>query len=88
MALRVLRVAGFAATLTYLFQVSREASIARGNEELPGTLWAVGVLSTLFLIRAFLSEVMPDGPRPFQRDLLWGLGAGGIATILLRNVVG
>jgi len=86
--LRALRVVGFAATLTYLFQVSHEASIARGNEDLPGMLWAVGVLSILFLIRAFLSEVMPDGPNSLQRDLLWGLGTGGFATILLRNLVG
>jgi hypothetical protein len=86
--LRSLRVVGFAATLTYLFQVSRQAGIARGNEDLPGMLWAVGVLSTLFLIRAFLSEVMPDGPSTLQRDLLWGLGAGGLATILLRNFTG
>lgn len=48
-------------------------------------LWAIGVLSFLFLVRAILSETMPNGPRTMQRDLLWGLAAGGIATILLRQ---
>jgi len=51
-------------------------------------LWAIGVLSFLFLVRAFVSETMPDGPGLVQRDLLWGLSAGGIVTILLRNFVG
>jgi hypothetical protein len=84
-ALRLSRIAGFAAALCYLFQLSRNASIARGNEDLPGMLWAIGVLSFLFLVRAILSETMPNGPRTMQRDLLWGLAAGGIATILLRQ---
>ena len=88
MAFRLLRISGFAATLVYLFNLSHQANIARGNEDVPGMLWAVGVVSFLFLIRAFLSEAMPDGPRTVQRDLLWGLTAGGIATILLRNFVG
>jgi hypothetical protein len=87
-ALRLLRISGFAATLVYLFHVSHRASIARGNEDVPGMLWAIGVLSVLFLIRAFLSEVMPDGPRTVQRDLLWGLTTGGFATILFRQFVG
>ena len=84
-ALRLLRITGFAFTLVYLFHLSRQASIARGNEELPGTLWAIGVLSFLFLVRAVLSEAMPDGPRVIQRDLLWGLTGGGMGTILLRQ---
>jgi hypothetical protein len=87
-ALRLLRITGFAATLVYLFNLSHQASLARGNEEVPGMLWAIGVLSFLFLVRAFVSETMPDGPGLVQRDLLWGLSAGGIVTILLRNFVG
>lgn len=88
MALRLLRITGFALALGILFRLSRQASIARGNEDLPGMLWAIGVLSFLFLIRAFLSEVMPDGPKTVQRDLLWGLSVGGFATILLRALAG
>ena len=84
MALRVIRIAGFAGALAYLFHLSREANLARGNEELPGTLWAIGVLSGLFLVRAILSEWMPDSPSASQRDLLWGLSLGGITTIVLR----
>jgi hypothetical protein len=87
-ALRILRITAFATTLAYLFHRSHQASVVRGDEDVPGMLWAVGVLSALFLIRAFLSEVMPDGPRIVQRDLLWGLSLGGIATILFRNLVG
>jgi len=87
-ALRLLRISGFAAALVFLFNISHQASIARGNEEAPGLLWAIGVLSFLFLVRAFLSEAMPDGPRTAQRDLLWGLSAGGIITIVLRNIAG
>jgi hypothetical protein len=83
----LIRIAGFAGALAYLFHLSRMASLARGNEELPGTLWAIGVLSGVFLVRAILSESMTDGaPSNLQRDLLWGLSLGGIVTIVVRLV--
>jgi hypothetical protein len=84
-ALRILRIGGVAAGLAYLFHLSRQAGLQRGNEELPGMLWAIGVLSLLFFIRALLTETtQPDGS-VVQRDVLWGLTAGGIVTILLRS---
>jgi len=83
-ALRVLRISAIAATLVYLFHLSHQAGIDRGNEELPGVLWAIGVLSMLFFIRAFVTEMVNEDRSAFQKDFLWGLCAGGVATILIR----
>jgi hypothetical protein len=82
---RVVRVTAIAAALAYGFHLSREASIARGNEDVPGMLVAIGILSGLFFIRAIISEMTPDANRSvFSKDVLWGLSAGGAATIVLR----
>lgn len=46
-------------------------------------LAAIGVVSLLFLVRAVLAEF--QGPASdLQKDLLWGLTAGGVVTILMR----
>ena len=84
MVLRVLRVAAIAAALAYLFDLSRLASMARGNPELPGMLWTIGVLSLLFFVGALMMEFARESTSSLQRDLLWGLSLGGVATILIR----
>jgi hypothetical protein len=85
MALRIVRIVGFGAGLAYLFHLSQQAGIKRGNEELPGMLWAIGVISLLFFVRALVTEKMQSDTSVLQRDVLWGLTAGGIITILLRS---
>lgn len=81
--LRLARIGGICATVAWLFRLSHEASLARGNEDVPGMLAAIGVISFLFLVRAFLAEF--QGPASdLQKDLLWGLSAGGIVTIVIR----
>lgn len=81
--LRLVRIGGICTGIAYLFRLSHEAGIARGNEEVPGMLAAIGVVSLLFLVRAILAEF--QGPASdLQKDLLWGLTAGGVITILMR----
>jgi hypothetical protein len=83
-ALRVLRIAGIGAVLAYLFHLSHQAGLARGNEEVPGILVAIGVLSLLFFLRALVTELVDEKRSTLQKDFLWGLCAGGVATILIR----
>jgi hypothetical protein len=86
LALRILRIGGVAAALAYLFHLSHEAGVQRGNEELPGMSWAIGALSLLFFVRALVTEKTQAGGPSYQRDILWGLTLGGIVTILLRSL--
>jgi len=83
---RLLRIGGIGGVLTYLFHLSRQAGLARGQVEPPGMLWAIGVVSVLFFIRALLSETTMGTDADRQKDFLWGLTVGGVATILIRLV--
>jgi len=81
--LRSARICGITALIVWLFRVSHEVGLASGNEEVPGLLAAIGVVSVLFLVRAIVAEF--QGPASdLTKDLLWGLSAGGVITILLR----
>ena len=81
--LRTVRIAGIGTVIIWLFRLSHQAGLARGNEEVPGLLAAIGVVSLLFFVRALLAEF--QGPASdLQKDLLWGLTAGGVVTILMR----
>jgi hypothetical protein len=84
MALRLIRITIIGSVLAYGFQLSRQAGLDRGNEELPGMLWAIGALSFLFFVRAFVTENTESTVSSLQKDLLWGLSAGGVLTILWR----
>ena len=79
-AFRLLRIAAVAIGFWFVFGVSQRISAERNpGDGLPGIEWAIGALAIVFLAGAFVSEraVVPEGnPR---KDLLWGLGAGGIA---------
>ena len=81
---RLARIAAIATTLAYLFHRSHEAGIARGSGDVPGMLWAIGALSFLFFVRALVTEGTESSAPNLQKDLLWGLCAGGVLTILLR----
>ena len=67
-----------------MFDWSHEQGIARGNGEVPGMLWAIGTLSFLFFVRALVMEGTETSATGIQKDLLWGLCAGGVVTILMR----
>jgi hypothetical protein len=84
MLMRVLRIGGVAAILATLFHLSREATRARGEGDLPGMLWAIGVLGVLFVLRAVALEVLPSKASVTEKDVMWGLAAGVAATIIIR----
>ena len=84
MAARVFRIVGVAGVLACLFHLSRQASVARGHEEVPGMLICIGVLSFLFSLRALLAEAVHAGETNLQKDMFWGIGIGGAMTILVR----
>ena len=81
---RLMRIAGIAAGLAYLFHRSHQASLARGHGDVPGMLVAIGVLSFLFFVRALVMENTEATASGVQKDLLWGLSVGGVLTILMR----
>jgi hypothetical protein len=84
MALRLLRIAGIATAFVVVFTLSQRATLARYGETAPGTLWAIGALSVFFLIGAIATESSQGPEADVRKDLLWGLGGGGIVAILLR----
>jgi hypothetical protein len=85
--LRPLRITVIALGLLCLFTVSQQVSAARGNEPVPGLSWALGALSGLFLVRALVTERTQGAEESLQKDLLWGLAAGGFLTILVRALL-
>ncbi len=84
MILRLLRVAVVAAGISTLFAFARQATLARGGEDVPGVLWAIGILSLVFLASAFVSERRRGPEANWQKDGLWGLALGGLITIVSR----
>ncbi len=84
MILRALRIAAITVVLPLLFTASQRAAETRGNEPVPGISWALGVLSALFLIRAAVTEWSRGSGANLQKDVLWGLGVGGVITIIAR----
>jgi len=84
MTIRFLRVVAFIVALPVLFALSQRVSEARNNEPLPGLNWALGVLAALFLLRAAVTEWSRGPEANLQKDLLWGVGLGAIATIVSR----
>jgi len=84
MILRLLRIGAVGLGLTFLFRLSYQAGIARGQEPVAGMSWAIGVISLLFLVRAFIMERTRDARDNMQKDLLWGLSLGGVLTVLMR----
>jgi hypothetical protein len=84
MLLRLLRIVVVALGLFFLFRFSLEIGLARGRQPLPGFSWALGVLTFLFLVRAIVTERSRGPEDNWQKDILWGLTAGSVITILSR----
>jgi hypothetical protein len=82
--IRFLRIATLAIVVPVLFTWSQRVSEARGNEPVPGLSWALGVVSVLFLVRAAVTEWGRGPEDNLQKDLLWGVTAGAIITIISR----
>lgn len=83
-SLRALRILAFAIALPVLFGISQGIARARGDEPPSGMLWAIGALTLLFLLRAAATEYARGPEANVQKDLQWGLAAGGMLTILSR----
>jgi hypothetical protein len=82
--LRVLRISALALLITGLMWLSQQVGRAQGNEPVPGTSWALGVLSLLFFVGAVVTEGTRGREATVQKDLLWGAAAGGVLSILSR----
>ena len=82
--MRVLRILAVTAAMPVAFGISRRVGEASGNPRLPGFFVAIGVLSFLILVRAVLTEFSRGPEANRQKDLLWGIAAGGWLTLLLR----
>ena len=67
-AVRVLRVVAVAALFALLFNVSQQVTLYREGTTTPGIGWAMGVISTLFSIRAFVSEKTAGPEHNLQKD--------------------
>jgi hypothetical protein len=83
-AIRLLRILGIAVAFFVIFNLSQHATEAREGTTLPGISWAIGVISVLLLISAVTAERYQGDVPVLRRDLLWGLGTGGIAIVLSR----
>ncbi len=79
---RLLRIAVIAGAFAVLFVGSQAATAARAGETVPGARWAMGVLSALFIVRAIVTEWTRGPEDNLQKDILWGLGAGGIVGLI------
>jgi peptidoglycan/LPS O-acetylase OafA/YrhL len=85
-AVRALRIGGFALAFVIVFTISQQATLARSGETVPGTLWAIGALSVFFLVGAFATESSQGPEANVRKDLLWGLGCGGVLAIAAHLV--
>ena len=79
---RAFRIAGIAAAFWCAFTFSQAATRAREGTTIEGIHWAIGALSVMFLVNAFLAERFQGAEANLRKDLLWGLAAGGIAIFL------
>jgi len=83
--LRVLRILGFAAGFFVAFTASQAATAARsGGETIPGIHYAIGALSIFFLLGAWATEQTQGPDQNVRKDMLWGLGSGGLAIFANR----
>ena len=83
-AVRALRIVGIALAFVVAFTISQHATLTRSGETVPGILWAIGALSVFFLVGAFATESSQGPEANVRKDLLWGLGLGGVLTIVLH----
>jgi hypothetical protein len=83
--LRLLRIVGFAAGFFVAFSASQAATVARSpGETVPGIHYAIGALSFFFLLGAYATEQTQGPEQNVRKDMLWGLGSGGVAIVVHR----
>jgi len=83
--LRVLRILAFAVGFFVAFNVSQAATAARSaGETVPGIHYAIGALSLFFLVGAWAVEQTQGPELDVRKDMLWGLGSGGVAILAYR----
>jgi hypothetical protein len=84
---RVIRIVAIAIAFFVAFNVSQAATAARNaGETAPGIGIAIGVLSLFFLVGAFVNEKTQGPEMDTRKDLLWGLGSGGLAIVASRII--
>jgi len=84
MILRLLRIGAIGLGFAGIFALSRQATLARGGEDVPGISWTLGLLSVIFGAGAMATERTRGPEANLQKDMLWGFTAGGIIAILTR----
>jgi hypothetical protein len=83
--LRVLRILAFAVGFFVAFNVSQAETAARSaGETVPGIRYAIGALSLFFLVGAWAVEQTQGPELNVRKDMLWGLGSGGMAIVAHR----
>jgi hypothetical protein len=83
--LRLVRIVVIAAGFFVAFTVSQAMTAARSaGETVPGIHFAIGALSFFFLVGAYATERTQGPEQNIRKDLLWGLGAGGLAIVANR----
>jgi hypothetical protein len=82
--LRLLRILGIGAAFFGAFEVSQAATKARTGETVPGIHYAIAALAVFFLIGAWATEQTQGPESNVRKDLLWGLGTGGVAIFAHR----
>jgi hypothetical protein len=86
-AFRLLRIAAIAVAFFVAFNVSQAVTAARNaGETVPGIGIAIAALSVFFLIGAMATEATQGPETNSRKDLLWGLGSGGLAIVAARIV--
>ena len=84
-ALRLVRIVGFAVAFFVAFNWSQAETAARNDgQTVPGIGIAIGVLALFFLIGAIVTEQTQGEEMNPRKDLLWGLGSGGLAIVAAR----
>ncbi|MCC6846860.1 MAG: hypothetical protein IT294_00055 [Deltaproteobacteria bacterium] len=82
--LRLLRIVGIAAAFFAAFTASQAATAARSGATIPGIHFAIAALAAFFLVGAWATEQTQGPEQNVRKDLLWGLGTGGLAIFANR----
>lgn len=82
--LRLFRIVGIAAAFFVAFNVSQAVTAARAGETVPGIHYAIAALAVFFLVGAWAIEQTQGPELNVRKDLLWGLGTGGLAIFANR----
>jgi len=83
-AWRALRIVVVACLFAFLFALSQQITTMREGRTTPGIEWAVGVLALMLLGGAFTAERTGAPLSNLRKDVMWGLGLGGLVTFFLQ----